>query len=213
MPQTTATHHSSAHQLHYNTKIHCNILQLNATYSDTPTSLEVSTTVPLICAPTALYHTAKHCNTPQHTATRCNALQHTATQHTATHCNTLQHAATHRLLVRPRRTPRLNSLFDITHAPLQCGTVCCSVLQCVAVWCNTLRHTVTHCNTLQHTAKIESHNIHGLCFNRVRRTSGLNELQHTPTHSNPLQHAANQHNTLQINATHCNTLQRSRLLT
>jgi len=132
-----------------------------------------------------------------HTATHCNILQHTAM-----HCNILQYTTTH-----------------------------CNTLQHTATHCNTLQHTATHCNTLQHMHQTwprdsayprarlldvlgEAGDI-GAETNALLIENGIDSapfpqevtLQLTATHCNSLQLTATHCSALQLTATHCSALQ------
>jgi len=86
----------------------------------------------------------------------------------------------------------------------------CNTLQHSATHCNKLQQAATHCQTLQHIARDARilTGLHSICWAEEVGVEGLhcNILQYTATHRYALPKMTNC-NTLQHNATHCNTMQ------
>ena len=150
----------------------------------------------------------------QHAATRCNTLQHTAT-----HYNTLQHTTTH--YCNTQHTEVKHSM-PVTHAH-------CNTLQYTATHCNTLQHTSTHtgqvlndlyaralaCHVAGLVAKIQgqprqifkgAEPIYAGRSHFPRWLRCRDETDHHFWHGR-IAFAGVVTNTLQLTATHCNTLQ------
>jgi len=177
--------------------------------------------------PTALQHSATHCETLQHTATHGNTRQRMATHcitrhHTASHGTTLQHDAKHcnnnlsplalfetidcnTLQQQPEYTCSfsMHSSFSRQYRygrVMQRDAVCCSVLQCVAVCCSVLQCVAVCCSVLQCGA---------VCYSVLQcvATQQVAVWCNATTHGNTLQNTATHRVTPQHTATHCNTLQ------
>jgi len=83
--------------------------------------------------------------------------------------------------------------------------------------CNSLQHTATHCSTatrsniLKHAATRCNIIVYRSAYRLLRSWTTRGSLQLTATHCNTLQHTAAHCSTLQHTETRCNTLQHNRL--
>jgi len=181
--------------------MHCNTLQhitlLLLSLRAGPRMLQHTTTLAL-----------QHCNTLQHITfstfacgqglrwsstakfwnTNCN-------KYPATHCNSMQHTTTYCNILQ---------LSLCCYCRLRAGPW---IVQHTATHCNT--HTATYCNThgniLQHTYVATEHA--ATHCNTLQHTATHNTLQHTSVATATCGQGLGWRNTLQLTATHNNTLQ------